>query len=126
MRQVMAGRGIPGVKPPREASPDRGEVVYQYQCALCHGRNGEGVARADGLGYQFPPLWGPDAYNFGAGMNKIRTAAGFIKHNMPPGKPGSLTDQDAIDISFYLRMQDRPWDPRVGWFSVLMGDLADG
>ncbi len=126
MRQVMAGRGMPGVKPQREASPDRGKVVYQYQCALCHGKNGEGVARADGLGYQFPPLWGPDSYSNGAGMNKLRTAAGFIKHNMPPGKPGSVTDQDAMDLSLYLRMQDRPWDPRVGWFSVFMSDLADG
>lgn len=125
-REVMAARGFPGVRPKLEASPDRGKVVYQYQCAVCHGRNGEGVKRADGFGFQFPPVWGWDSYATGAGMNKLRTGAGFIKWNMPPGKGGSLSDQEAIDVSFYLQIQDRPWDPRMGWFSVLVPDIADG
>ncbi len=125
-RGIMAARGIPGASPKLEPSPDRGKVVYQYQCAVCHGRNGEGVKRADGVGYQFPPLWGWDSYAEGAGMNKPSTAAGFIKWNMPPGKGGSLTDQEAADVSFYLHIQDRPWDPRMGWFSILIPDLSDG
>ncbi len=125
-RKVMAGRGFPGVKAPLEPSPDRGKVIYEYQCAVCHGRNGEGVKKAHGPGYQFPPLWGWQSYSEGAGMNKLRTAAGFIKFNMPPGKGGSLSDQEAIDVSFYLNIQDRPWDPRPGWFSIFMPDLADG
>jgi cytochrome c len=45
---------------------------------------------------------------------------------MPLGKRGSLTDQQAIDVAFYLKIQTRPWDPRMGWFSVFMDDLADG
>jgi thiosulfate dehydrogenase len=126
MRMVMAGRGMPGAPTYREPSPERGEVIYRYQCALCHGAKGRGIKKADGRGYQFPPLWGPDSYNSGAGLNVIRTGAGFIRANMPPGKPYSLSGQDAMDVSLYLRLQDRPWDPRVGWFSVLMGDLADG
>jgi thiosulfate dehydrogenase len=125
-RAIMAARGFPGVSAPREASHGRGKIVYQSQCAVCHGRNGEGVKRADGSGYQFPPLWGWDSYASGAGMNKLRSAAGFIKGNMPLGKRGSLTDQQAIDVSFYLKIQTRPWDPRLGWFSVFMDDLADG
>jgi thiosulfate dehydrogenase len=125
-RAIMAARGFTGVRAPREASHGRGKIVYQSQCAVCHGRNGEGVKRADGHGYQFPPLWGWDSYASGAGMNKLGTAAGFIKGNMPLGKRGSLTDQQAIDVAFYLKIQTRPWDPRMGWFSVFMDDLADG
>lgn len=126
MRQVMAGRGMPGAPTYREPSPDRGEVIYRHQCSVCHGAKGRGVKKAGGQGYQFPPLWGPDSYNSGAGLNKLRTGAGFIRANMPPGKPYSLSGQDAMDVSFYLRLQDRPWDPRIGWFSVLMAELADG
>jgi thiosulfate dehydrogenase len=125
-RQIMAARGFPGASAKREPSPDRGKVIYEYQCAVCHGRNGEGVRRADGVGYQFPPVWGWNSYATGAGMNKLRTGAGFIKWNMPPGKGGSLTDQEATDVSFYLHIQDRPWDPRIGWFSIFISDLADG
>lgn len=125
-RAVMAGRGVAGVRAPREASHGRGKIVYQNQCAVCHGKNGEGVRRADGHGYQFPPLWGWDAYAKGAGMNKLGTAAGFIKSNMPLGKRGSLTEQEALDVAFYLKIQSRPWDPRMGWFSIFMGEIADG
>ncbi|MEQ1662049.1 MAG: c-type cytochrome [Thiobacillus sp.] len=125
-RAIMAARGFAGVKAPREASHGRGKIVYQSQCALCHGKNGEGVKRADGHGYQFPPLWGWNSYASGAGMNKLTTAAGFIKGNMPLGKGGSLSDQDAIDVALYLRIQTRPWDPRMGWFSIFFGDVADG
>jgi len=125
-RTIMAARGIPGANAPREASPEHGRVVYDSQCAVCHGKQGEGVRRADGVGYQFPPLWGNDSYAAGAGMNKLGTGAGFIKANMPLGKGGSLSAQDAMDVSFYLMIQDRPWDPRMGWFSILMGRIADG
>jgi len=126
MRQVMTGRGVPGAPTVREPSPDRGEIIYRYQCAICHGHNGAGVKRADGAGYQFPPLWGSDSYDKGAGLNKLRTGAGFIRANMPPGKGFSLSGQDAMDVSLYLHLQDRPWDPRIGWFSVFMSELADG
>ncbi|OYW40150.1 MAG: hypothetical protein B7Z35_01995 [Hydrogenophilales bacterium 12-61-10] len=125
-RAIMAGRGFIGVSAPREASHGRGKVVYQSQCAVCHGKNGAGIARADGHGYQFPPLWGWDAYASGAGMNKLGAAAGFIKGNMPLGKRGSLSDQEALDVAFYLKIQSRPWDPRMGWFSIFVDEIPDG
>ena len=31
----------------------------------------------------FPPLWGDNSYNIGAGMARTYTAAGFVKANMP-------------------------------------------
>ena len=37
-------------------------------------------------GFLFPLLWGPDSYNNGAGMNRVLTAARFIKARMPLGQ----------------------------------------
>ena len=55
-----------------------------------------------------PPLWGPQSFNVGAGMARLRTAAAFIRHNMPFDRPGSLTDQQAIDVAAYVVAQPRP------------------
>jgi thiosulfate dehydrogenase len=89
----------------------RGLAVYEQNCALCHGADGQGRREADGK-VRFPPLWGPEAYNWGAGMSRIDTAAGFIKANMPLSKPYSLTDQEAWDVAAYIDSHERPKDPR--------------
>ncbi|HEY1043319.1 MAG TPA: c-type cytochrome [Telluria sp.] len=89
----------------------RGASVYQQNCVLCHGADGQGRKEADGK-VRFPPLWGAEAYNWGAGMSRIDTAAGFIKANMPLSKPYSLSDQDAWDVAAYINSHERPKDPR--------------
>ncbi|PYO98508.1 MAG: cytochrome C [Gemmatimonadetes bacterium] len=78
-----------------------GARVYAASCARCHGPAGEGTAVA-------PPLWGPQSYNIGAGMSRVRTAAAFISENMPFDAPGSLTDQQAIDAAAFVNAQPRP------------------
>ncbi|MDA1305812.1 MAG: c-type cytochrome [Acidobacteria bacterium] len=95
--------------PDRAASPDAGRVVYDAKCALCHGRDGLGLlASADPRrGYIFPPLWGDDAYNNGAGMTRVITASRFIKAKMPFGKP-DLTDDQAYDVAAFINAQPRP------------------
>nr|VFJ96215.1 MAG: hypothetical protein BECKLFY1418A_GA0070994_10571 [Candidatus Kentron sp. LFY] len=60
----------------------------------------------------FPPLWGWDSFNRAAGMNKVRTAAKFIKANMPLGKGFTLTNDEAANLAFYMWIQFRPYDPR--------------
>ena len=60
----------------------------------------------------FPPLWGPQSYNWGAGMHQLDNAAGFIKANMPLGRGGSLTDQQAWDVAMFMNAHERPQDPR--------------
>src|ERR1700756_5713083 len=88
------GRGYPDVPTPAKGYDlARGAEVYKGQCAVCHGIEGQGQKVGDS--YVMPPLWGKDSYNWGAGMHRINTAASFIKHNMPLGKGGSLTDQKA-------------------------------
>lgn len=96
--------------PPKPADARRGAQVFARDCALCHGAEGQGT-RIDGR-YQFPPLWGDDSYNWGAGMHRINTAAAFIHANMPLGKGGSLSVQEAWDVAAYVNSHQRPQDPR--------------
>jgi len=98
----------------RAADPAAGKLVYAATCLACHGDKGQGVRRGtvgDADGYQFPPLWGSDSYNDGAGMARVTLAAGFIKGNMPSGTThlnAVLTDEQAFDVSAYINSQPRP------------------
>lgn len=108
----LAGRGYPEVAPPAGGYDfKRGQQVYLEQCAICHGKKGEGQKVAGE--YVMPPLWGRDAYNWGAGMHRINTAASFIKYNMPLGRPGSLSDQQTWDVAAWINRHERPQDPRL-------------
>lgn len=110
--EKMRGGGYIKVKEtPQGYDHARGAKVYAQNCALCHGADGQGRKDESGK-LRFPPLWGPEAYNWGAGMSRIDTAAGFIKANMPLGKPYSLSDQDAWDAAAYINSHERPKDPR--------------
>lgn len=97
----------------QDPNPAMGEVVYKRSCASCHGADGQGSATA-------PPVWGPDSYNAGAGMNNIQKAAGFIWANMPRGAGRTLTHQEAFDVAAFLNLQLRPFDPREGRLKKLV------
>jgi thiosulfate dehydrogenase len=47
-------------------------------------------------------LWGPDAYNDGAGMNQVKKMAAFVIRNMLQNNPGTLTPQQAYDVAAYV------------------------
>ena len=79
----------------------RGRAIFAAQCARCHGGDGGGTSLA-------PPLWGAASFNIGAGMARVRTAAAFIRDNMPFDRPGSLTDQQAFDVAAFVTSQPRP------------------
>ncbi len=92
---------------------EKGKAVYQKECVVCHGQNGQGIKNADAnLGYQYPPLWGNDSYNDGAGMHRVITSAEFIKGNMPFGQATwdrpKLTDEEAFNVAGYINSFDRP------------------
>jgi len=117
----VPGRGYPQiVKTGQDPNPTRGHDVFAARCAVCHGEDGLGRKNAEG-GYQFPPLWGMDSYNKGAGFARNELLAGFIKANMPLGQEWSLSDQEALDVAAYINLQLRPWDPRKG----VIGGLLD-
>jgi thiosulfate dehydrogenase len=104
-RGIKVGDSVPGqgVPRPQATSGDTlaGAVTWEQECARCHGRDGEGSPIA-------PPTWGPRSFNIGAGMARLRTAAGFIKHNMPFDRPGTLSDEQAVNVAAYLVSRPRP------------------
>ena len=95
--------GRAGIRPARGVPADtaRGEAVFTGECSRCHGSEGGGTALA-------PPLWGENSFNIGAGMGRLRTAAAFIKFNMPYDNPGSLSIQQAFDVAAYITSRPRP------------------
>lgn len=108
----LVGRGYPPVAAPAlPASAARGAEVFAAHCAACHGAKGAGLK--EGTNYVFPPLWGRQSYNAGAGMHRVHTAAAFIKSHMPPDMPKLLDDQNAWDVAAFINSRPRPPDPRV-------------
>lgn len=95
------GRGLEPL-PALTPNPLHGRQIYAAQCAGCHGAGGEGARRP------FPPLWGPDSFNDGAGMNTIEKMAPFIHYNMPQNRKGILSAQDAYDVAAFIHAQPRP------------------
>ena len=97
------------------ADTERGEKIYYAQCASCHGDNGEGMKDSRG-DIVFPPLWGDESFNIGAGMARTYKAAAFVKYNMPMsvqtkglwGHGGILNDQDAVDVAEFFTHKPRP------------------
>lgn len=100
-RRAYVGRGLISL-PDLQPDAQHGAAVYQRHCAGCHGQNGEGIAP------QFPPLWGANSFNDGAGMHGVRKMAAFVAHNMPQNRMGILSPQDAFDVSAYIHQQPRP------------------
>ena len=109
----MEGRGTPTLPlMDRAADPVGGAGVYTTYCSVCHGANGQGTRdNSGGAGYLYPPLWGPDSFNDGAGMHRIIKAASFIHANMPLGttfEAPTLTDEEAFDVAAFINVQPRP------------------
>ncbi len=99
--------------PDFKADPEKGKELYQIRCQLCHLENGEGtkIRGEEFTGYLYPPLGGDDTYNDGAGMNRVLTAAEFIKGNMPFGATKEeplLTDEQSYHIAAYINTFKRP------------------
>ena len=94
----------------RAANPEAGAVLYSAKCQRCHGSNGEGVRNA--LGYEYPPLWGVNSFNSGAGLLRLSKLAGFIKDNMPFNEATHeqpvLRDAEAWDLAGFICSQPRP------------------
>ncbi len=111
----IAGQGFVEIAvPERKADLVHGEAVFKKQCISCHQESGQGMLHVAGnksQGYLYPPLWGEDSYNDGAGMARMLTAAKFIKGNMPLGATAEnplLSDEEAYDVAAYINSFERP------------------
>ncbi|HQZ40223.1 MAG TPA: c-type cytochrome [Vicinamibacterales bacterium] len=113
--QAMGASGLkakepaPFKTPVRAADVAKGQLVYSTRCGICHGSDGLGLLATEdpGQGYLFPPLWGSDSFNNGAGMHRVLTAARFIKARMPLGE-ATLTDGEAFDVAAFINSKPRP------------------
>lgn len=94
------------------ADPQRGKELYTVKCVRCHGRNGEGQAKAADVGWTYPPLWGPQSFNDGAGLFRLSRLAGYIKANMPfdtsTFKKSELTDEECWHLAAFICSMPRP------------------
>lgn len=111
----VEGRGVGKIDPAIVPDPGNGKRIYAAQCAVCHGADGAGIRNAKGE-MVYPPLWGDESFNLGAGMARTYTAAAFVKRNMPIafhnsfplGQGNGLSDQEAVDVAEYFSHMPRP------------------
>jgi cytochrome c len=86
---------------------EAGKTVFANHCTSCHGANGQGVTA--------PANIGPDAH-----LEIYNTAQGlydYVSTNMPQDAPGSLSQQEYLQVVSYLLVAngfvkpDIPLDP---------------
>jgi thiosulfate dehydrogenase len=97
----------------RAADPVLGQKIYVEKCTSCHGANGQGLQMPDSPRF-YPPLWGENSYNEGAGLFRLSRFAGYVKANMPFGatyQNPQLSDEEAWDVAAFVNTQPRPKHP---------------
>src|SRR5436190_7910151 len=104
----------------------RGAHLYRMNCAACHGPQGFGTV-VDAK-FSYPAVAGKQSFSYDSRMNFAMVNSvmpGFICRNMPPGREGSLANQDCRDIAYYLGTLPRPAGDRQGplvaaWQQLMM------
>jgi thiosulfate dehydrogenase len=85
-----------------EGDPEKGKVVYDTYCAVCHEETYHGEIYP-------PPLWGDGAFNDAAGMARKEKLSSFIYWNMPyDDDTPVLSEEEAIDVASYILTKPRP------------------
>jgi thiosulfate dehydrogenase len=142
-KDVPKGQSPKGVGlmelPYLETSADsiKGKLLFEQKCTVCHGKSGQGIAKADSTGWTYPPLWGSRSYNDGAGLYRLSRFAGYIKANMPLGatfEQPQLTDEECWHLAAYVNSLKRPtMDKSKDWPDISrkpvdhpFGPYADG
>ena len=121
----------------RAADSEKGKTVYSEKCQSCHQADGLGLMNAEKAAYTYPPLWGKNSYNDGAGLYRMSNFAKYVKYNMPLGASHNnpqLSDEEAWDVAAFVNSQTRPKkDIKKDWpkieekpFDHPFGPYADG
>ena len=108
--KLNASNAEPAPKPraPSQRSSQRGAVLYDDHCAVCHGKQGQGVAQA------YPPLAGNAAVQMTQTTNLVQAVmyGGFSvttsAQPQPFGMPPfllKLSDRDMADVLTHIRTQ---------------------
>lgn len=72
---------------------------------------GQGVLNEGKSGCVYPPLWGKNSYNDGAGLFRLSNFAGFVRNNMPLGathENQQISEEEAWDVAAFVNSQSRP------------------
>ncbi|WP_168734809.1 c-type cytochrome [Deinococcus sp. KSM4-11] len=84
---------VPGTATAAAAQVKRGEVLYFQACAICHGDRLEG---------QIGPALSGDDFRATFGGGQVAALHTLITTTMPDDRPGSLSAQEALDVTAYL------------------------
>lgn len=106
---ALLGVSLPQAPMPLASQLKAGETTYFLTCAMCHGDHLQGVSA--------PALSG-EAFSLhfeGLHMNGLTE---FIQTEMPLDRPGSLTEQEVLDVAAYLLNQNGVKLPETGLSSV--------
>jgi len=99
--------GLPRIVKDYRPNKENGEKLFQQCCAACHKDDGQGTQlEKEEQILDIPPLWGPESFNDGAGMNRIAMFAPFVWLNMPYMEP-VLSEEEVMDIAEYVTSQSR-------------------
>ncbi len=110
--EIAPGSGLAEIRwLDRPADSTSGRKLYIQKCVICHGLKGEGQKISAQGFYVYPPLWGENSFNTGAGLFRISNFSRYILVNMPYGSSNAspiLTDEEAWDIAAYVLSLPRP------------------
>lgn len=82
------------------AQAERGKEVYEANCVTCHLADLDGSANPT-AGARGAPLAGT-RFVQDFGESKVSALFNKMKRDMPSGRPGSLTDQQYLDVATYV------------------------
>jgi mono/diheme cytochrome c family protein len=87
------------------AQAERGKQVYEANCVTCHLPDLDGSANPT-AGARGAPLVGT-RFVQDFGESKVSALFNKMKRDMPSGRPGTLTDQEYLDVASYVLQQNR-------------------
>jgi cytochrome c5 len=87
------------------AQADRGKLAYEANCVTCHLEELDGSANPT-AGARGAPLVGT-RFVQDFGESKVSALFNKMKRDMPSGRPGSLTDQEYLDITTYVLQKNK-------------------
>ena len=96
-----SGEGLPE----GSGSVAEGDQVYRAKCAMCHGRNGEGVAGLSGalvMPYDPEAPWPPFPRTVGNYWPYATTLFDYVRRAMPSNAPGSLSANEVYAVVAWL------------------------
>ena len=88
--------------PPGSGTAREGRQIYDINCAVCHGANGEGTSGNTVIVGGDMQSEGPPLRTVGSYWPYASTLFDFIRRAMPASAPKSLTNQQVYEVTAYI------------------------